>query len=127
MFGILLEIETKLNDIQELNSIDIGLDSVSADDTPFARIVPTESISENVNEDTLQVEIYIGTDIKHELRETYEDHTALIGLVRKTLDLKNIDTGLCRFKRAVFDRDSVENFKVAMLEFSIEELDSGEC
>jgi len=124
MFNILLDIKQKLIDTGKLSSVYIGAESVSADDTPFALIVSKRA--ENAGyQDTLYVKVYIGTDIKHTMQETYEEHMNLLSVIRSALNTKNIGTGVCRYERTHFDEDSIDNFKISILEFKVERIKFG--
>lgn len=116
---VVLEIERLLKEKIEAN-INIGLeDSLSADDTPFIRIVPTQTDMSDFS-----FELYIGTDVKDELRESYEEHLNFVNQIYDVIGYENILDGVCTLQNAIFDKDIVQNFKTSLLSFNIEGVES---
>ncbi|BCD59625.1 MULTISPECIES: hypothetical protein [unclassified Nitratiruptor] len=122
MFELLLEIKNILLTIGA-KSVELGIEEgISADDTPFIRIVPSVNETGEFNREDLEFEVYIGTDIKETLQETYQEHMDFVVSIKSALHLKQIGTGICYFQRAVFDKDVVKNFKVAMMSFALKDI-----
>ncbi|WP_281950271.1 hypothetical protein [Nitrosophilus kaiyonis] len=122
MFELLLDIKNTLQAIGA-QSIELGIEEgISANDTPFIRIVPSLNESGEYNRENLEFEIYIGTDIKDTFQETYQEHMDFIKDIKNALHLKQIGSGICYFQRAVFDKDVVKNFKASMLEFTLKDI-----
>ena len=122
MYSYVEAIENELASINA-KTLDIGIEEgISAADTPFIRIVPTMNETGEYNRQNLEFEIYIGTDIKSTLRETYQEHMDFIEQIKTALHLKQIINGICYFKSALYDKDVVKNFKVSKLTFIIEDI-----
>jgi len=101
-------------------TISIGIeDGISADDTPWVRIVPTEEEAGEFGKIDLSIEIYIGTDILDEMSQTYREHMEFIEKVKEILTYTQYGGGVCHYSGATFDKDIVKNFKVAALRFEI--------
>ncbi|BAF69584.1 hypothetical protein [Nitratiruptor sp. SB155-2] len=122
MFELLLDIKNALL-AAGAKSVELGIEEgISADDTPFIRIVPSMNEAGEFNREDLEFEVYIGTDIKDTLQETYQEHMDFVASIKNSLHLKQIGTGICYFQRAVFDKDVVKNFKVAMMSFALKDI-----
>lgn len=119
MYSLVLEIEDKLKAIP-LTSLDIGVEEgISANDTPFVRIEPVSNEKVEHEKQVLEFDLFVGTDIKDNLRDTYQEHMEIIEEIKSVLHIKYIGNGVCYFKRALYDRDIVKNFKVSKLEFEV--------
>ena len=122
MYSYIEAIEDKLASINA-KTLDIGIEEgISASDTPFIRIVPTMNEKGEFNRENLEFELYIGTDIKNTLKETYQEHMDYIEQIKEALHLKQILDGICYFKSALYDKDVVKNFKVSKLTFVIKDI-----
>ena len=122
MYNYIEAIENELASINA-KTFDIGIEEgISASDTPFIRIVPTMNETGEYNRQNLEFELYIGTDIKSTLRETYQEHMDFIEQIKAALHLRQILNGICYFKNALYDKDIVKNFKVSKLTFAIKDI-----
>ena len=122
MYDLVLEIEDKLKTLS-LTSLDIGIEEgISANDTPFVRIEPVSNEKVEYERQVLEFDLFVGTDIKDNLRDTYQEHMSMIEEIKSALHLEYIGNGICYFKRALYDRDVVKNFKVSKLEFEIRDI-----
>ena len=122
MYSYIEAIENKLASINA-KTLDVGIEEgISASDTPFIRIVPTINETGEYNRENLEFELYIGTDIKSTLKETYQEHMDFIEQIKEMLHLEQILDGICYFKNALYDKDVVKNFKVSKLTFVIEDI-----
>jgi len=121
MYELLNQIKTTLQNIGA-KTIDLGIeDGISASDTPFIRIVPTNSEIID-NKETLEFEIYIGTDIKSNLNDTYKEHMNFLENIKNTLHLKEFNNKICLFQKVIFDKDIIKHFKSAMISFVLKDI-----
>ncbi len=122
MYDYITQIKNILSSLN-VTSLDIGIEEgISANDTPFIRIVPTLNETGEYNRQNLEFELFIGTDIKSSLKETYQEHMDFIEEIKSSLHLKQILNGICYFQSALYDKDVVKNFKVSKLAFVIKDI-----
>ena len=122
MYDLLTQIKSLLNNINA-KTIDLGIeDGISANDTPFIRIVPSSNELAEFNRQNFEFEIYIGTDIKSNLDDTYQEHISFLEEIKNTLHLTQIRGGICYFQKVIFDKDIVKNFKTSMISFIIKDI-----
>jgi len=124
MYDLLLKLMEALQPVGA-KSLAIGIEEgISAADTPFIRLVPASHESGEYDRQDFAFEVYVGTDIKPTLEETYEAHMAFLDAIKAALHLQAFGGGVCYFERALYDKDTVPNFKAAMAAYVVRDIPS---
>jgi len=119
VFDVVAQIADALVDVGA-KSVAIGIEQgISADDTPFVRIVPFEEESEEFAKAGLSFGVYVGTDIVDDMAQTYKEHMDMVERIKSALSFTQWNGGVCYYKGTKFDRDIVKHYKVALVEFEI--------
>ena len=124
-FSILTNIKELLDEIEGIKSNELGLEEgISYAQVPFIRVVAgdIEANPEYVKKENFYFSIYLGTAIKKELKDVYQEHFDFISKIREKTTFKQIDGGFIKFKEVKTDQDSLKNVKLSIIEFVIEGL-----
>lgn len=121
-YDVLVDIKEKLSIISGVKSLKIGLENgIGAKDCPFIRIIANSNTQAH-REDTLNVSIVYGFDVKNkDLESMYEKMYALEKTIRETLEY-NLSSGDCFYVSTVTDEDKLSNLKTAMSTFRVDSI-----
>ena len=124
-FSILTNIKELLDEIDGIKSNDLGLEEgISYAQVPFIRVVAgdIQTNESHIKKEDFYFSIYLGTAIKKELKDVYQEHFNFISQIREKITFSQIGGGFIKFKEVKNDQDSLKNVKLSIIEFIIEGL-----